>query len=767
VRPGPKVSRDLVLVGGGHAHVQVIRRWIMQPVEGVALSVVLDRAEAVYSGMVPAVVAGELETHACTIDLVPLVRRAGGTVVLSAATRIDPEARCIEFADRPPLAWDAASIDVGSTVRGLERPGVREHALSTRPIGDFVARVDARVARLREVVVSGSPGAERPHVAIVGGGAAGFEIACTLHARLGDLAKRFDWSLVSSDALPLPGASARLRKAAQRVLEERGIVFQPACHVDEVRADGLVMRSAQGGARHERAAALVVWATGGAALPVCRESPLPLDDAGFVRVDEHLQVLQCGGLFAAGDCAAFEPRSLPKAGVYAVRQGPVLDANLRAHLARARLRPYVPQHDFLSLLNLGDGTALGGKAGWAMQGRWVGRLKHWIDRRFMRRFQVLAHAGGPSPFFDVGRAMPESDDAMPCGGCAAKLGAAPLEAALARLPAAPDDASVVFGLERPDDAAAFRTRGGDLVLASVDGFRAFDGDAFLTGRIATQNALSDVYAKGGTPRHALALVTVEDGPAERMQARLHQVLAGIRHELDAAGVSLVGGHSTTGHELFVGLSVTGEMPEARPPWPNAALRPGDRLVLTKALGTGVVMAADMRGLARSAWRIAAVRSMLRSNRDAALLGRRHDVASATDVSGFGLLGHLGEMLGAGDVDAYLDPMQLPTLPGSLALLGRGLRSSLHAPNLAARRFLADEGALAPATANADDMRPTHALLFDPQTSGGLLFGVAAAGADALCEALHSGGDVDARVIGHVRAGTGTVHIGGLDSVDAV
>lgn len=786
--PTPSDARDLVLVGGGHAHVQVIRRWIMQPMAGVRLSVVLDRPEAVYSGMVPAYVAGELEAHDCHIDLVPLVRRAGGSVVLSAATRIDPHARRVEFDDRPPLAWDVASIDVGSTVRGLDLPGVRAHALATRPIGDFVAEVDARVARLRERVAGAGPGAARPHVAIVGGGAAGFEIACTLHARLGDLAQRFDWSLVASDAQPLPGASARLRREAQRVLDERGIAFEAGCEVTRVDADGLAMRAGRDGTTRELAAALVVWATGAAALPVCTGSPLPLDDAGFVRVDDRLQVLDCEGLFAAGDCAAFEARRLPKAGVYAVRQGPVLDANLRACLSDLSLRRYRPQSDFLSLLNLGDGTALGGKAGFALRGRAVGRLKHWIDRRFMRRFQVLSASGRPSPYFDAagpmneapgaaaGGAMDEAPGAaghgsprastdhappdvaapMPCAGCAAKVGADALEAALAGLPPAPEDASVVLGLARPDDVAAFRTRSGDLVVASVDGFRAFDDDAYMSARIATVNALSDLHAKGATPRHALALVSIEHAGARGARERLTQVLAGIRRELDGAGVSLVGGHSTVGPELFIGLSVSGEMPPDRAPWPSSALRPGDRLVLTKALGTGVVMAADMRGLAKGSWRIAAVRSMLRSNQSAARVALRHDVASATDVSGFGLLGHLGQMSRASRVDVQLDPAQLPSLPGSLALLGRGLRSSLHATNLGARRYLLDDAAIA---ASEDEMRPAHALLFDPQTSGGLLLGASEADARALCDALHAEGDLDARVVGVACSGSGRVRIG--------
>ncbi|HEU4429482.1 MAG TPA: bifunctional NADH dehydrogenase FAD-containing subunit/selenide, water dikinase SelD, partial [Myxococcota bacterium] len=146
-RPPSGRIRELVLVGGGHAHVQVLRRWAMAPLAGVRLTVVLDRAEAVYSGMVPGFVAGDYTAAECEIDVVPLARRAGARVILEAASELDAHARRIGFAERPALAYDVASLDVGSGVRGLELPGVAEHALATRPIRDFVDRLDAALAR--------------------------------------------------------------------------------------------------------------------------------------------------------------------------------------------------------------------------------------------------------------------------------------------------------------------------------------------------------------------------------------------------------------------------------------------------------------------------------------------------------------------------------------------------------------------------------------------------------------------------------------------
>jgi selenide,water dikinase len=483
---------------------------------------------------------------------------------------------------------------------------------------------------------------------------------------------------------------------------------------------------------------LVIWATGAAPHAFAAASPLPLDAAGFVRVRETLQVVGCDDLFAVGDCASLEAEPwMPKAGVYAVREGPVLDANLRARLRGRRLRAYRPQRDFLALLNLGEGRALGAKWGVAFAGRWVWRWKDRIDRRFMRRFQVLDADAAPARDFPSRERMGMEE--MPCGGCAAKVGASALERALSRLPPAPQDSSVRLGLESPDDAAAIALPRGDVLLASVDAFRAFADDPWLVARVAAVNAASDVYAKGGRPRHALALVTVPEEDPARAEETLFQALAGVRAALDPLGISLVGGHTTSGEELFVGLTITGE-PEGEI-LTLAGARPGQHLILTRALGTGVVLAADMQGLAPGRWVRSAHASMLRANDAAARIARTQGASACTDVSGFGLAGHLGELLRAGGVSATLSLDALPALEGALELLARGVRSSYHEQNASSRRALA----VAPECRARLELE----LLFDPQTSGGLLFAIAAERAGEALRELREAGDTGARVIGRV------------------
>ncbi|MFN7142637.1 MAG: selenide, water dikinase SelD, partial [Myxococcota bacterium] len=390
-------------------------------------------------------------------------------------------------------------------------------------------------------------------------------------------------------------------------------------------------------------------------------------------------------------------------------------------------RAYRPQRGFLTLLNLGDGTAIGAKGPFSFEGAWVWRWKDRIDRRFMAMFQSLAPDDTPT--------FPPMDRAMVCGGCAAKVGPGELSRALARLDV-PTDPTVELGLTRPDDAAVVRLPGGDRVGLTIDAFTAFRDDPWLVGRVAAVNALNDLYAKGMTPRWALALVGIPDDGAT--EETLYQVMHGARVTLDAAGVTLVGGHSLQTDALQVGFSVTGLADG--PLRTLGGLVPGQSLVLTRPLGTGVLFYAHAAGRARSAWIRDAEARLVRTHGAAAEVAARFGATAATDVTGFGLAGHLAEMTRESGVGAEISLAALPILPGAETLVTQGVRSTFHDQNAHARRSLAGitEG-------------PRVELLFDPQTAGGLLFGAPGDGAGVVA-ALHAAGEPDAVVIGRVVAG---------------
>lgn len=370
----------LVLVGGGHAHVEVLRRLALHRPPHTHVTVILDTPVAVYSGMVPGFVAGRYRLDEIGINVLPLARRAGANVVLARAVRVDSSARYVHVAELPPVPYDLASFDVGSTVAGAKLPGIAAHALPTRPIGQFVLRVEALVEGAR------SRRCQEFRVVVAGGGSAGVELAFTIWQRLyGEGNSSVRVTLVTDARELLAGFPNGLAARVHRHADRRDIAIVPGRRI--VGADSARLLLDDGATLPCDG---LVWATGAAGHPLFAQSDLPTDARGFVQTRGTLQVAGADDLFAVGDCAAMlDHPALPKAGVYAVRQGPYLAANLLATLSGRRLRRYHPQTDFLTLLTLGDGAALGAKWGFSFEGRWVGVLKDRIDRRFVRRFQVL------------------------------------------------------------------------------------------------------------------------------------------------------------------------------------------------------------------------------------------------------------------------------------------------------------------------------------------------------------------------------------------
>jgi selenide,water dikinase len=504
----------------------------------------------------------------------------------------------------------------------------------------------------------------------------------------------------------------------------------------------------------------ILWTTEARAAAWLKESGLATDPRGFVRVAATLQSVSHPGVFAAGDVAAVEGHDLEKSGVFAVREGRVLALNLQRALRGEPLRPYVPQRRFLSLISTGDRRAVASRGSVAFAGAWVWRWKDSIDRRFMRRYQELPEMKVRRPA--VAEATVENPDAMDvrlttsanapavakpdpaemrCGGCGAKVGATVLTRALERIRALRRD-DVLVGLDAPDDGAVVEVPACKAMVHTVDFFRAMLDDPYLFGKIAANHALGDVYAMGGEPQTALAIVSIPYDSEAKVEETLTQLLAGACEVLHDAGTALVGGHTSEGAELGLGFAVNGLVDRARI-LRKGGLRVGDRLVLTKPIGTGTLFAADMRHRARGRWIAGAIASMTQTNRHAAAAFLRHNASACTDVTGFGLLGHLVEMIKASDVDVEVDLDAVPLLDGAEDAVRAGLVSSLHASNLHARHWIA----------NGDEIAstPRFTLLFDPQTAGGLLAGVSADAADACVADLRKAGYSRAAVVGTVRA----------------
>jgi len=718
VRVGTPPVRDLVLLGGGHSHIQVLKAFGMQPLPGLRLTVVCREVLTPYSGMLPGHVAGCYDWRETHIDLGRLARFAQARLIEDEVIGLDPANRSVTLRDHPPLRYDLLSINTGAVPEQPVPFGV-----AVKPIGRFLPQWRA----LRERV---SPGAV---VGIVGGGAGGVELALAMRAAL---AQAVTVRLFAEELLP--GSRGRLQSRVLHALRRSGVDLLDGFRVADAGPDGV--RSADG--RISQVDQLF-WVTRVAAPAWPREAGLATDERGFVLVDRMLRTVSQPDVFAAGDVAALQDQPRPKAGVFAVREGPVLAANLRRAILGEPLRPFRAQRRFLAIIGTGDGRAIASRGAWTVEGAWVWRWKDRIDRRFMERFSELplmterassGRAKRPEPAIVPAVLAAELPDAERCGGCAAKIAADPLRRVLARLPdQSRPDVSVGIG----DDAAVVRVRGGRQLL-TVDGFRSLIDDPYRFGRIVAHHSLNDIFAMGGRPAVALAMATVPLMAEPMMEQELYWMLRGAVEVLNAHGAALVGGHSAEAAELSLALSVTGHEPGRL--LGKGGLQPGDRLVLNKPLGTGVLLAADMRAAAPADHVAAAVRSMETSNAPALAVLERFGVSALTDVTGFGLLGHLGEMLRASGVGVRVDAAAVPAQPGARELRAQGIVSSIREAN---SRVLGDFECAPSVGAALRD------LLVDPQTSGGLLAGIPGDQAEACVAALWAAGYPDARAIGVV------------------
>ena len=740
------VLRDIVLIGGGHSHVGVLHMFAMNPLPGARLTVICTDTDTPYSGMLPGYIAGHYSFDDVHIDLRRLAEFAGARYYRDEVVGIDRTARKVLCRNRPPVPYDALSINIGSTPQLARVAGAAEYAVPVKPIRRF----NERWLALLERVVQ-HPG--KTTIAVIGAGAGGVELTLAMQYRLrnelqalGRDPDELHFHLFSADPQILTTHNARVRQAFEQVLAERGVVVHCSAEVTQVAERQLQTRNGEMLEADE-----IVWVTQAGGAAWLRDTGLALDDKGFIRVLDTLQTETDPLIFAAGDCAAMIDHPLEKAGVFAVRMGKPLTENLRRMMLRQSLIHYRPQQRWLALISTGDQHAIASRGGFYAQGDLIWRWKDWIDRRFMRKFTELtarpmkaAQASDQAiPLDEREQTQAISAIAMRCGGCGAKVGATVLSRALANVhPIERDD--VLIGLHAPDDAAVVRIPPGKASVQTVDFFRAFIDDPWVFGRIAANHALGDVFAMGGEAQTATAIATVPPGLEEKVEDTVFQMMSGAVSVLNEAGCALVGGHTGEGRELALGFAINGLIDEALSGvLPKGGMRPGDVLILTKPIGTGTLFAAHARLQAAGRWIDAALESMQVSNRAAVSCLIAYGATACTDLTGFGLLGHLVEMTRASGVDAELDLSALPLLDRAVDTIKAGIFSSLQPANVRLRRALRNPESFVD--------NPRYPLLFDPQTAGGLLASVPAESAEACLTALRTLGYDKAARIGRILA----------------
>lgn len=379
-RQAGNAGGGIVLVGGGHAHLEVLAAF--QGRLPAPVTLISQNEHALYSGMVPGIIAGRYRPEDARIDLSRLCAAVGVRFLHATARGVDRTNRLVLLEEEPPLRYDLLSLNVGIVPELGSIAGAPQHGIPLKPIGTLLPRIETLLQ------AAGRPDGPR-RIAMIGGGAGGVEVLLAIAARLrgalrGDGTDALSFLLVTEGAL-LAGFPPALGQRIRRLFARHGITLVEQAPVTALGAGWLEL--ADGRRLHADA---VLVATHAAPPPWFAGLGLSLDAAGFLAVGPTLQSPDDPRIFAAGDCASLIGNPRPKAGVYAVRAGPPLAENLRRAADGSPLRPWQPQRDALALIGTGDGRAIGVRGGLVLEGSLALRLKDWLDRRWMARFKRLA-----------------------------------------------------------------------------------------------------------------------------------------------------------------------------------------------------------------------------------------------------------------------------------------------------------------------------------------------------------------------------------------
>ena len=752
------IVKDLVLIGGGHSHIIVLKMLGMHPIPGVRLTLITDSSDTPYSGMLPGHIAGFYNYDECHVNLRLLANFAQTQLYIDNVVGLDLAHNQILCSNRPPVSFDVLSIDIGSTPDNINTSGASEYAIPAKPVSKLLTRWEEITKRAAD-----NP-QQQIKIAIVGGGIGGVELALAMSTKLSRIVckESLDVHLFQRNSCILPHNNQFVRSHIRRILYKHQIQVYLGENINQIESkkNNIFKLQSESGLTGEYTH--IFWVTQPSAAPWLQTSPLKTDTQGFILVDDTLQSLSHPYIFAAGDIATMVNYPRSKAGVFAVRQGKPLFTNLRRYLQGKSLQSYIPQKKYLSLIGTGDGRAIATRDVFTLPpNTLIWYCKDWIDRRFMKKFSDLPQMRSTqtktplinhksisrlsfTPFYSTQNQSLKPDDIMPCAGCGSKVGSTVMTKVLQRIQTEQinlnHQQNIIIGLETADDGSVIKVTGNKFLVQTIDYFRALVNDPYLFGQIATNHCLSDIFAMGAVPHSVLAIANIPYGINSKVEETFYQLLSGSVKVLRETNTSLIGGHTAESYELGFGLSCNG-FADTDKLLRKGGMKVGDVVILTKALGTGTLFAADMRHQAKSRWIDKAITSMLISNGRAAECLLQNNVNACTDVTGFGLLGHLLEMVSASGIGVDLELEKIPILPGARETIAQGILSTLHPENVKSSHYIVNRDSLF--------SYPYYPIIFDPQTSGGLLASVPFEHANDCINQLQSIGYKDSSVVAYV------------------
>lgn len=690
MQTGEFIQSEIILIGGGHAHSVCLKKFAMKPIQGARLTLISDVYYAPYSGMLPGFIAGHYEFSQMHIDLPKLCQISNARFIFGKVNGLDIQNQKIHLESGLSLNFDICSINIGSTPK--QDHEFFSYGTMVKPISRFIEEWQTFLTIL--------PSLPNPaKIIIMGVGAGGIELACAISYRL---QKRVSITLIDTAQIILSDFSHKLRQKIFKHLQRQNIRIISGAKIYQINSSCIILDS--GSISYDK----LFWVSSAQASGWPQKAGFQCDPSGFIYTHSTLQTLSHPMIFAVGDASHILGAPRPKAGVFSVRQGKDLYQNLIALLTDKKLKAHKPQKNFLRLVALGSKKAAAYRSIYLGSGHlwWV--LKDYIDQKFMRKFWQV-----PTKFMPARRSTTLSVKGFTdnqknfqtrCLGCATKLPSSDLRQTFTQFSHHPACAPNF------SDEDAYFIESINKLLISVDTIPAPLSDPYIAGKIALIHSFNDIIARNGQAHSALVSLALPGANSKALLNDFNLAMTAIMDELQLLNAKLIGGHTYIGEQLALTITANGICQSK--PWIKKNLSIGDCLILTKPLGSGILLAAHMRSQLSANNLQNLLSSMLASHHKILDCPYKEYIHASTDITGFGLIGHLSEMLQM-DQKISLWQNSLPIFNGVREAIDKQITSSAHLANYASSISQ---------IANIENFKES-AVLFDPQTSGGLVFSV--------------------------------------------
>ena len=685
------IDNDLVLIGGGHSHIMLMMELSKKPIQGNRITLISNEIDIPYSGMIPGFIEGIYTWRETHIDLYKLCFKLNIRFIHSEVLEISAINKEIILKNRPKIKFDVLSINIGIQSSHKSIKGAHKYSIPVKPISKLSHNFLTEIKKCS-------------NIAFIGGGPASVELALGLQKRFKNTNPNFKITIITGKNGLLNSFPNKTQKVAKKTLQNTQINIIEKIEVIEVQKDKLIL-SDKSKLKIDKS----ILSTNAMAPVWIKKSDINLNSKNFIIVNDKFQT-NFNYVFAAGDIVDFNNQNLIKSGVFAVKSGKPLAKSIRGFIQKKLSIPHTFNRNYLSIIGLSNGLAIATKYNFTFTSKLSFLLKKLIDQNFVKKFNnlnqdnyILKNLFKIFKFINQKNNKNVHDHQMQCRGCAAKVDFNTLKTTLSK--------EIITSSE---DAITINKYPN--LYQSVDMINSIVSDPYILGKIAANHAISDIVAVNSSLVSALMVLQLPYSSSEINSRDLEQVTSGANEIFKLANCSIGGGHTMIGkdEDPVIGFSVIGEKKRILQNKITPKVKVNDVLILTEKIGSGIIFAGINNDIIDSYHQIEVINQMSKGNINFSKISEKLNILSMTDVTGFGLLNHLLNLIkrDSGKTGLTIYPDKVPIFNGVTEALSKNVRSSLFDKNfdVAQKELIYDR-----------EKKLIDEILYDPQTVGGLAF----------------------------------------------